>query len=285
MKTHIINGHYMFGNTFIQPDLPMYDTIHHHNEAPIFRHMPPPFPRPPYPDMCHRPDCCPEGKPGSCLCYEDNTTRIDTPYEDPNDTNKDGCKCDKCECDCELCKIGIIRDPLIYNIINIETSIVKSIKVTLYGIKEEMDKTFDMKVGNRYAITYVTEQGLITSIGYLELISDSVPDECTRYINAGANMAAASTAYIGMDCSTEGHSDKRKIYIATIRYIQELESGETPDTPEVKSLRERLQKLLDAIDNGELVFCNHKNDNCCSNKSDSLDNDNKKDNTDESNGD
>ena len=79
-----------------------------------------------------------------------------------------------------------------------------------------------MKTGSRYAVTYITEHGLITSIGRLEIIGDSVPDVCTRYVNA-TNMAAASTAYIGMDCSTEGNSDKRKIYIATIRFIQAIE--------------------------------------------------------------
>jgi len=127
-----------------------------------------------------------------------------------------------------------------------------------------------MKVGNRYADTYITEHGLITSVGRLELIGESVPDVCTRYINTN-NMAAASTAYIGMDCSTEGNSDKRKIYIATIRYIQELEDGETVETEEVKSMRERLQELLDAIEKGELVFCN-KCENCSSETTDNSNN-------------
>ena len=284
MNRHIINGHYMFGNTFIQPEMPMYEKIPHHNMAPVERPMPPrpgvgkpPHPNmnparpipphpgtvppkrpkhphfgtmPPYPDMENRPICCPDGKPGCCLGYEDSANKIDTPYDD-SAYDENNCECE----DCPFASDGIIRDPLMFNVVNIETSIVKTLKVTLYGTSVDQDKTVNMKVGSRYAVTYITEHGLITSVGRLELISESVPDTCTRYINA-TNMAAASTAYIGMDCSTEGSSDKRKIYIATIRYIQELEDGEEVETEEMKSLRQRLQELLDAIENGELVFCN-----------------------------
>ena len=245
MTSHIINGHYMFGNTFIQPDIPMYSKIAHHNMAPVGR------PMPPYPDLNTRPIHCPNNKPGCCLGYEDSANKVDTPYDD-SAYDENNCECD----DCPFASNGIIRDPLMFNVVNIETSIVKTLKVTIYGTSSDQDKTVDMKVGNRYAVTYITEHGLITSVGRLELISESVPDSCTRYINTN-NMATASTAYIGMDCSTEGNSDKRKIYIATIRYIQVLEDGEEVETEEVKSLRERLQELLDAIENGELVFCNN----------------------------
>ena len=75
-------------------------------------------------------------------------------------------------------------------------------------------KTIIMNLGKRYAVTYITEIGLIMSVGYLKVISDSVPDECTKYI--GSNMSIASTAYIGLDCSTEGNSDKKKICQHTI---------------------------------------------------------------------
>ena len=260
MQSHIINGHYMFGNTFIQPEMPMYNKIPHHNMAPVGRRIPP------YPDMIHRPIIeCPNA---CCLGYEDSATKIDTPYENPDDkTNASGI----CDGSCDNCQIfgSINRDPLISNIINIETSVVKTLKVTLYGTKPEMDKTIEMKAGNRYAVTYITEHGLMTSIGYLELISESIPDACTRYINT-SNQSAASTAYIGMDCSTEGHSDRRKIYIATIRYIKELTEGEEVEVEEPKSIMETLQELLDAIERGELVYC--KNDSCNTRSEDSTDN-------------
>lgn len=248
MKSHIINGHYMFGNTFIQPEMPMYDRIIHHNMAPAHRRIPP------YPDLNTRP-VCPGNNPGCCLCFEDAANRVDTPFDDSQYTNTE------CE-DCPFCADNsIIRDPLMYNMVNIETSIIKTLKVTLYGISKEQDKTINMTTGNRYAVTYITEHGLITSVGRLEYISESVPDTCTRYINSN-NMAAVSTAYIGMDCSSEGYSDKRKIYIATIRYIQAIDDDTVVEEVEtVESVKERLQKLLDAIESGELVFCNKE---CCS---------------------
>lgn len=250
MTRHIINGHYMFGNTFIQPEMPIYYRIPHHNMAPVLR------PMPPYPDMANRPISCPNGKFSCCLGYEDSANKIDTPYDDSS-YDENNCECE----DCPFVTNGIIRDPLMFNVVNIETSVIKTLKVTIYGTSVDKDKTVEMKVGNKYAITYITEHGLITSVGRLETISDSVPDVCTRYINTN-NLAAASTAYIGVDCSTEGNSDKRKIYIATIRYIQALEDGEeVEETEEVKSLKERLQTLLDAIEAGELVFCNNTNCN------------------------
>ena len=242
MYSHIINGHYMFGNTFIQPEMNKYNKIAHHNLAPANRVIPP------YPDMVNRPIQCPKG--GGCyLGYQDGVTKIDTPYTEEGSKNT----CSECT-DCPFAPNGIIRDPAVTNIINIETSVVKTLKVTLYGLTPDKDKTTEMKTGNRYAVTYITEHGLITSVGYLELISDSIPDECTRYINT-TNMAAASTAYIGMDCSTEGHSDKRKIYIATIRCIQELNDGEEPEIVETKTNAERLDEFLDNVENGDLVFC------------------------------
>lgn len=252
MYSHIINGHYMFGNTFIQPEMMHYRNIAHHNLAPVVR------PFPPYPDL-KQCECSPEG----CGYYEDCANKIDTPYTNPDDDSDGSCT------DCPLCSNGIIRDPLVYNVVNIETNIVKTLKVTLYGTSKDMDKTIEMKQGGRYAVTYITEKGLVTSVGYLELISDSVPDECTRYINS-STASSASSAYIGMDCSTEGHSNRCKIYIATIRFIQDLNNGEEAETIETKSIKERLQELLDAIENGELVFCN-KDKECCSNMQSSTD--------------
>lgn len=242
MRSHIINGHYMFGNTFIQPEMPIYNRIPHHNMAPVGR------PMPPYPDMIHRPINCPGDKAGCCFGYEDSTNKVDTPYDDSS-YNENSCDCK----DCPFAPDGIIRDPLMFNVVNIETSVIKTLKITIYGTSKDQDKTIEMKIGNRYAVTYITEHGLITSVGRLEIISESVPDVCTRYINS-TNMAAASTAYIGVDCSTEGKSDKRKIYIGTIRYIQELEEDEVVESEEVRLIREQLNKLLTAIDDGKLIW-------------------------------
>lgn len=292
MKSHIINGHYMYGNTFIQPDMPMYNHIHHHTKPHPGMYPPPMRPPepcnhhpyydhcdmapvhrciPPYPDMIHRPVYCPDGNDiGCCLGYEDSANRIDCPYTNPDDENN------KCNCeDCPFSTNGIIRDPLVNNIINIETSVIKTLRITLYGTSRDLDKTIEMKTGSRYMVTYITEHGLVTSVGILEVISDAVPDTCTRYLNT-VNMAAANTAYIGMDCSSVGHSDKRKIYIATIRNIRELDTDEEVDVEEYKSMRDKLNDLLDAIDRGELIFynsCNESHDEDTSTDDDQTDDD------------
>lgn len=247
MRSHIINGHYMFGNTFIQPEMHGYNSLSHHVMAPANR------PIPPYPDMVNRPIQCPKGK-GCYIGYENGVIKVDTPYADPNSKES----CSECK-DCPFVTNGVIRDPMATSIINIETSIIKTLKVTLYGTTKDKDKTVEMKIGNRYAVTYITEHGLMTSVGYLELISDSVPDECTRYINT-TNMAAASTAYIGMDCSTEGHSSKQKIYISTIRFIQELEKDEEAIITRTKPNSERLDEFLTKVEKGDLVFCTECSD-------------------------
>jgi hypothetical protein len=101
----------------------------------------------------------------------------------------------------------------------------KTLKVTIYGATEEDDKTILMQVGKRYAITYMTQSGLRTADGYLRYISSSIPDECTRYISA-TNPTEVALSFIGLDCSTKGISDKRKIYIASIRGIEALADDE-----------------------------------------------------------
>jgi hypothetical protein len=121
--------------------------------------------------------------------------------------------------------IGIVRPDPKYMILNIETSLIKTLKVTIYGAKEEDDKTIIMEIGKRYAVTYMTQTGLKTADGYLRYISDSIPDECTRYIDPSTPEVLLQS-FIGMDCSTKGISDKRKIYIASIRGIEELADDE-----------------------------------------------------------
>jgi hypothetical protein len=121
--------------------------------------------------------------------------------------------------------IGIVRPGSKYMILDIETSIIKTLKVTIYGATEEDDKTILMQVGKRYAITYMTQSGLRTADGYLRYISSSIPDECTRYISA-TNPTEVALSFIGLDCSTKGISDKRKIYIASIRGIEALADDE-----------------------------------------------------------
>ena len=117
------------------------------------------------------------------------------------------------------------------NILNMETWIEKRLKVVLYGIKPEDDKEYTLEVGKRYAISYITESGLKTADGYLRFLSTSIPEDCTRY--AGNYSDSAMQAFIGMDCSKKGISDKRKIYLNTIRAITELADDEDYEPPAV----------------------------------------------------
>ena len=132
------------------------------------------------------------------------------------------------------------------NVLNMETWIEKRLKVVLYGVKAEDDQEFTLEIGKRYAISYITESGLKTADGYLRFLSTSIPEECVRY--AGNYSDAAMQSFIGMDCSKKGISDKRKIYINTIRAITELEDDEDYEAPAVVgTINDLLQLLLKKI--------------------------------------
>lgn len=152
-------------------------------------------------------------------------------------------------CDsCNRCN-RVARYNTMNNLVNIETYIDKVLTVTLYGAKKELDKTIKMRIGNKYCITYVTERGLQTVTGIFKEVSTNMPDECTKYI--GIYNTISSTAYIGMDCSTEGSSDKRLIYIASIRYIEELfddESAEFADLSQEEKLNYLYTNVSSVLD-------------------------------------
>lgn len=115
----------------------------------------------------------------------------------------------------------ISRSDKITRILNIETVAVHSLRIKLYGPTEEEDTDLILEIGQMYDIMYVTEGGLKVAHGVLKLIDSTIPDTCVRYI--GEFNSTVNTAWIAMDCSTLGHSDKRKIYIASIRGIQKVE--------------------------------------------------------------
>jgi hypothetical protein len=160
-----------------------------------------------------------------------------------DDTNSDG---------------NIIRGN-VPNIINVETMMVKTLKVYLYGTSEEYDQSYTLEVGKRYAITYVTEQGMKVADGYLRFLSSSIPEECTKYV--GEYSDSATQGFIGVDCSTKGVSDKRKIYIATIRGIECLEDDEDyvapseDDSVKKYSILERLEEILNELESNGCDCC------------------------------
>ena len=141
---------------------------------------------------------------------------------------------------CRKCN-GVIRHSLMNSLVNIETRITKVLIITLYGTTKDLDKTIKMVVGNKYCVTYITELGPVTVSGTLTEISTNIPDDCTKYIG---NFSSVSTAaWIGLDCSTNGSSDKRLIYIASIRYIEELFDDDQDHYPTLSST-EKLDLML-----------------------------------------
>ena len=144
----------------------------------------------------------------------------------------------------------IIRSQSANKIINIETQLIKSLKLTLYAMTEEEDTTLLLEIGKKYAITYITEVGLRVATGVLKVIDTTIPDTCQRYI--GEINESTITAWIGLDCSTAGNASKKKIYIASIRAIEEVPEDEsdwvapTVD-PDSMTDSEKLNNILSAL--------------------------------------
>ena len=136
------------------------------------------------------------------------------------------------------------------SILNIETLAMRSLRIKLYAMKEEDDTDILLELGKGYSITYITEGGLKVATGVLKIIDTTIPDTCTRYI--GEFNETVATAWIGMDCSVVGKSDKRKIFVASIRAIEEADITD-PDyvAPDVDisdmSDTEKLNKMLEYI--------------------------------------
>ena len=140
---------------------------------------------------------------------------------------------------CKKCN-GINRNLLVNTFVNIQSYIDKILVLKLYGITKDLDKTVSLKKDHKYCITYITEKGLITTVGVFKELSENVPDECITYI--GNFSSISSAAYIGLDCSTEGKSDKRLIYIGSIRDIKEV-FGENDDPYYNMSQNEKIAQI------------------------------------------
>lgn len=143
----------------------------------------------------------------------------------------------------------VVRSAKVNNIVNIETVLCRSLRLKLYATKEADDTDIMLELGKAYAVTYITEGGLKVAKGILKVIDSTIPDTCTRYI--GEFNESTITAWIGLDCSTTGNSDKRKIFIASIRAIEEVlddpdyQSSEV--NPEDMSYTQRLTYLINNI--------------------------------------
>lgn len=149
---------------------------------------------------------------------------------------------------CNRCN-KIQRNNLLFNIVNISSSIDKVLTITLYGASKNLDKTIKMKIGNKYCISYLTENGVQTVTGIFKELSPNMPDECVKYI--GLYSSVTTAAYICLDCSTEGQSDKRLIYIASIRHIEELfddENDRYKDLSQIEKIRLMVSDMTSTLD-------------------------------------
>lgn len=142
----------------------------------------------------------------------------------------------------------IIRFPNKYNLINIETIRFSSLRIKLYAMKEEDDVDIVLELGKRYSVTYLTEGGLAVTTGILKVIDSTIPDTCVRYV--GNYNETVATAWIGIDASTVGNSNKLKIYVASIRGIEEAPIDDPSYVPpvidtDVLTDSQKLARLID----------------------------------------
>ena len=149
----------------------------------------------------------------------------------------------------------VLRSAKMANIINIETAMTHLLHLHLYAFKEEDDVDLELKLGKQYSVTYITEGGLQVCTGILKYIDTTIPDTCTRYI--GEFNESINTAWIGLDCSTNCNSDKRKIYVAAIRGIEEVPEDDSDYTlPEIDTDSmtdsQKLDMLVSALPGVEL---------------------------------
>ena len=127
----------------------------------------------------------------------------------------------------EECKCQIKDRFPISNIINVESQLLITLKVTLYGTTEEDDKTVILENGKKYKITFVTEYGVKQVTGILRHIDSNIPTKCIRYI--GESNEVTDFAYIIVDGSSAGNSNIVKIFIRSLRGIEEIKE-EAPDS-------------------------------------------------------
>ena len=126
----------------------------------------------------------------------------------------------------ETCNCQITNRFPVSNIINVESQLLITLKITLYGVTEEDDKTVILENGKEYTFTYITEDGPRQITGMLRYIDTNISTKCIRYI--GENDTTTDQSYIIVDGSTPGNSNIVKIFIRSLRGIDEVKE-ETPD--------------------------------------------------------
>lgn len=217
------NYAYLYGNTFVD----VCEEASRHYRPP---YRPIDLMRPPLGQHIYGGHCCCNDYPVRPDPYHKCPADDCTPY-DPN------CKCGNHG----TATIPPINRDDIPNIINIETTLKLSLELTLYGVTEKDDKKVTLETGKCYTVKYITECGLQVITGILTIIDSNIPLTPLRYVGE-YNNEYVDTCYIGLDCSTVGKSDRRKIFISSIRdikeYIEEKPSEDNTNSDDSTSTEE-----------------------------------------------
>ena len=205
------------------PNFYIADGCQNHNDLAMAPHRDPhnygePMRKPPFVPYGPKPPICPchyHGEPGKLPPIK-RPDHDDKYYEHPPYIPSAQ------ECNCKIPD----RMP-VSNIINVESQLLITLKITLYGVREEDDKTIILENGKEYIITYITEDGVRQITGILRYIDYNIPTECVRYI--GEYNTVTDQSYIIVDSSTAGYSNIVKIFIRSLRDIVEVKKEEIKD--------------------------------------------------------
>lgn len=205
------------------PNFYIADGCQNHNDLAMAPHRDPhnygePMRKPPFVPYGPKPPICPchhHGEPGKLPPIK-RPDHDDKYYEHPPYIpSAQGCNCK-------------IPDRMpVSNIINVESQLLITLKITLYGVREEDDKTVILENGKEYIITYITEDGVRQITGILRYIDYNIPTECVRYI--GEYNTVTDQSYIIVDGSTAGYSNIVKVFIRSLRDIIEVKKEENKD--------------------------------------------------------
>ena len=205
------------------PNFYIADGCQNHNDLSMAPHRDPhnygePMRKPPFVPYGPKPPICPchyHGEPGKLPPIK-RPDHDDKYYEHPPYIpSAQGCNCK-------------IPDRMpVSNIINVESQLLITLKITLYGVREEDDKTIILENGKEYIITYITEDGVRQITGILRYIDYNIPTECVRYI--GEYNTVTDQSYIIVDGSTAGYSNIVKVFIRSLRDIVEVKKEENED--------------------------------------------------------
>ena len=205
------------------PNFYIADGCQNHNDLAMAPHRDPhnygePMRKPPFVPYGPKPPICPchyHGEPGKLPPIK-RPDHDDKYYEHPPYIpSAQGCNCK-------------IHDRMpVSNIINVESQLLITLKITLYGVREEDDKTIILENGKEYIITYITEDGVRQITGILRYIDYNIPTECVRYI--GEYNTVTDQSYIIVDGSTAGYSNIVKVFIRSLRDIVEVKKEENKD--------------------------------------------------------